>query len=187
MMSSLFYVTYTGVKVYPDDLYSLDITLEDIAHHLTKIQRFGGALSLDKSYSVAQHSILMALVALDWYNVDVARACLLHDATEAYLGDVVSPLKTVLDSYQELETKLHNLISEKYNINQEQAVKILVKELDTRILLDEARELVPMQYPVFCELYDKIKPLNIVIDGDLNPHKVKEKFLRLCKELNIED
>ncbi len=184
-MNNLFYVTYTGVQVYPNNLTTLDICLEDIAHHLTKIQRFGGALPLNKSYSVAQHSILMAITALERYGEETARACLLHDASEAYLGDVVSPLKAALPDYQEIEDEVQNLIYTKYNIFSITGAN--VKRLDTAILLDEAREFVPLQYDLFCNIYSNTVPLGIKIDGNLNPHKVKEKFLSMCHELNIRD
>lgn len=83
-----------------------DVELRAIAHHLHKVCRFGGALG--RHYSVLSHSLLVhALVRTNSPDAppEFARWALLHDAAEAYLGDVTSPLKRLLgDRYHELET-----------------------------------------------------------------------------------
>lgn len=130
---SNFYVTYSGYQVHPDNLDSTYIDIQDIAHHLTKIQRFGGALPLDKNYSVAEHLILLAQHARMYYTAEVASLCLLHDAAEAYLGDVVTALKEQLPDYKELEDQMEEKIYKTYNVNTRH-IRI-VKWLDSRILL----------------------------------------------------
>jgi hypothetical protein len=85
--------TFTSADV--DLLYAcLDsIDIEDIAHHLSGMPRYNAALPFE--YTVAQHSLLVAEILPDEHKL----WGLLHDATEAYLGDVVSPLKRLLSTF----------------------------------------------------------------------------------------
>lgn len=182
---SNFYVTFTGEKVTPENLGSLKINLIDIAHHLTNIQRFGGALPFDKSYTVAEHCVLLADYALDLYGPSAARLALLHDATEAYLGDVVSSLKASLPDYQKLECQLESLIYEKYSIDMQYAKE--VKQIDTRILLDEVAALMPDKLSVFTELYPNLKPLGVHINGEREAEKTYLNYLNMCNRLEIID
>lgn len=103
--------TYTGKTVdllnpNPDDL-----CIEDIAHHLSLMNRFYG--STRRPYSVAAHSIYMAqhLVV-----PELAWQALMHDADEAYLGDVVKPLKQALPEYIEIESNFWAVLAEKFNL-----------------------------------------------------------------------
>ena len=79
--------TYTGKKVYPLEPDEKTLCVEDIAHALALTCRFGGHCS--EFYSVAQHSCLVS----DLCPGELKLAGLMHDAAEAYLGDVVSPIK----------------------------------------------------------------------------------------------
>lgn len=79
--------TSTKRRVNPLDLRPEDVCIEDIAHHLACTNRFAGALA--HPVSVAQHSVCVArLLAPEWQIYG-----LLHDASEAYLGDVTKWLK----------------------------------------------------------------------------------------------
>lgn len=78
--------TYTGRKVNPLDLKHEDICIEDIAHHLACINRFNGAAKYP--ISVAQHSVWVARLSGPF-----GMEGLLHDAAEAYLGDITKWLK----------------------------------------------------------------------------------------------
>lgn len=101
------------------------IDIDDIATALSKICRFGGHTG--QFYSVAQHSCLVSMLAPR----DLQRAALLHDAAEAYLGDVIKPLKVIIgDIYMNLEDAFEILICEKFNITGEQLRE--VKYFDKR-------------------------------------------------------
>jgi hypothetical protein len=105
------------------------IHIEDIATTLSKICRFGGKIPGDAFYSVAQHCCLVKYLAPP----ELARAALLHDATEAYLGDVVKPLKVILgDVYHDLEMKFEKVICEKFSIDTDHLKQI--KYWDKRAL-----------------------------------------------------
>jgi uncharacterized protein len=79
-----------------------DVRAADIAHALARINRFSGH-TLGEPYSVAHHSMLVADILASWgAPVAVVREGLLHDAPEAYYGDIVSPvaaaIRTIDDS-----------------------------------------------------------------------------------------
>lgn len=83
------------------------INLWDIANGLGNICRFGG--QTPEFYSVAQHSILVYLLAPRQLKLHA----LMHDATEAYLGDVIKPLKNILGhTYTDIEKKFESVIAE---------------------------------------------------------------------------
>lgn len=80
----------------------------DIAYHLSHICRFGGMINC--FYSVAQHSVMVSHMVSREY----ALAGLLHDASEAYLGDVIKPLKNVIGkAYTDIEDRFMSVIFRK--------------------------------------------------------------------------
>lgn len=122
--------TYSGKRFFPLDPDPNDIVIEDIAHSLARICRYGG--HVNSHYSVAQHSVLVSRCLPP----ELALTGLLHDATEAYLGDVVRPLKLLLPDYRAIEDNLSLIIGEKFGV-QLLPMPALVKEMDTRILNNE--------------------------------------------------
>lgn len=83
--------THTGRLIDPFNPTRANIHIDDIAHALSLICRFGG--QTDRFYSVAEHCIFVATIAEERHGPRTALWGLLHDAAEAYLGDIVSPLK----------------------------------------------------------------------------------------------
>lgn len=127
--------TYTG-KVFDYAEPTADmICIEDIAHALALQVRYAG--HCDKFYSVAQHSILCAMVGIteDLPNA-VIMQCLMHDASEAYMGDLPKPLKELLPSYNCYEAAIHRAIMDKYGIAY--PFDTAVKRIDHRVLATEA-------------------------------------------------
>ena len=87
--------SYSGVELGMLRPRAEDLRVEDIARGLSMLCRFNGQ-ALD-FYSVAEHSVLVASILRAWgFDDDVIRAGLLHDAHEAFIGDVTSPLKRAL-------------------------------------------------------------------------------------------
>lgn len=88
---------------------------EDIAHALSMICRAAGHFK--HFYSVAQHSInCMNEAVARGYSKKVCFACLLHDASEAYLCDIPTPLKSELGDYKKIEANFQEKIFEKFNL-----------------------------------------------------------------------
>ena len=106
-------VTFTGVKFNPLEPEPEKIKIEDIAHPLTLACRANGHMT--HFFSVAQHSINCAHEAkARGLSRKLQLACLLHDASEAYIGDIVRPMKQYWPEYLEIEAKLQNMIYDKY-------------------------------------------------------------------------
>lgn len=135
--------TWSGRKYYPLEPEKLDVSIDDIAHGLSHINRYGGHLDVD-FYSVAQHSYLVEELVLDkiegsttkFSNKYIRLQALLHDATEAYLGDIPSPIKKVLPDYKALEKRLQEHIFNffglppvMYPIIKQEENKLLVPEI----------------------------------------------------------
>src|SRR5947209_12956369 len=86
------------------DPSALDIELEDIAHGLARVARWNGQTKGAHIFSVAQHTLLVEVIARARIpRLDRSRrlAVLLHDAPEYVIGDMISPFKAVIgDSYK---------------------------------------------------------------------------------------
>ena len=105
--------TYSKINFAPLEPKCEDILIDDIAHSLSLMCRANGHFK--EFYSVGQHSIYCCEEAIErGYSNTVALACLLHDASEAYLADITRPVKKNLQKYLEIEDVLQNTIYEKY-------------------------------------------------------------------------
>lgn len=136
--------TYTGRKFYPIDPDPDDINIEDIAHALSLICRFNGHCRF--FYSVAQHSLgVQEELAREGYSKVYQLYGLLHDAAEAYLADVISPVKPHLVNYEDLEKRLLANIFKKFGLlplsGRIWAYRTPLKYFDAVMLNAEARAL----------------------------------------------
>lgn len=102
-----------------------DIHIEDIASGLSRTSRYSGQVEF---YSVAEHSIHCMTMVEDAVNVELSIAALMHDASEAYTGDMPKPLKNLLPEFQEIENNIQRVIEEKFGIDP--AYHDLVKKAD---------------------------------------------------------
>lgn len=106
-------LTHTRVMIDPVNPDASRIQIRDIAHALSMLCRANG--HFPTFYSVGQHSInCYEEASARGYSKRVQLACLLHDASEAYLADITRPVKKELPRYLEIEEPLQNLIWEKY-------------------------------------------------------------------------
>lgn len=77
-----------------------DVRIKDIAWALSRINRFNGHTGSTTPLNVAQHSVTVMRLMRERYAGQIGRPFLLcgllHDAHEAYLGDITSPVKKAL-------------------------------------------------------------------------------------------
>lgn len=126
--------TYSGKYVNVFDLKPEDIDIVDIAHSLSLTCRWRGICK--HFYSVAEHSIYVS----DKVPREHKLAALLHDASEAYLGDIPRPVKQMLPDYLKLEQKVEKVIAERFGY--QYPYHVLVKEADDELLIFEWNNLI---------------------------------------------
>lgn len=110
--NKIFIQTFTGKSFDVMNPSSDDICIEDIAHALSNTARFGG--HLNEFFSVAQHCLIVEEQCKD----EEKLWGLLHDSSEAYLSDVVTPLKKseIFKGYKIVEKQLEKVIFEKFGL-----------------------------------------------------------------------
>lgn len=128
-----------------------DVRISEIAHALGNLCRFTGHTS--RFYSVLEHSLLVLRIARNGMNLDaythprrayLEMGALLHDAHEAYLGDVSTPVKDLLGpEYTDLAAKYDGAIAARANIGPAAFRHDLVKDADALALRIEAWDLLP--------------------------------------------
>ncbi|WP_316160937.1 hypothetical protein [Bradyrhizobium sp. SZCCHNRI20481] len=114
--------------------HTSDFTVEDIAHGLAHICRYSGQCS--RFYSVAEHSLLVSDVA-EGFEFEA----LLHDAAEAFIGDITRPLKQMLPDFKRIEAAVQNAILKRFGVTSPLPPQI--KEADLRVLAAEQRQIMP--------------------------------------------
>ncbi len=133
--------TYTGKLVNPLALTVEDVDIRDIAHSLALTARFRGHTSV--FYSVAEHCVRcseMGMGSSDGYRL--ARHRLLHDAPEAYLCDVPTPLKGQFPILKCIEEQILDVMYDKFQIpTMTEQTATAVKHADHVMLATEARDL----------------------------------------------
>lgn len=152
-----------------------DFNIEDIASALSKLCRFTGHCK--SFYSVAQHSVLVSREVPEEY----AMEGLLHDAAEAFLGDVSSPLKALLPDYRKLEGRVNAVVRRKFGLREN--VSNSVKHADLVLLATEARDLLPLGgCSESWSMLRDVDPLSYAIEP-LSPEQARREFLNRYMEI----
>lgn len=132
-------ITASGRRFYPLDPRPEDLDWGDVAHHLARLCRYGGAVS--GWYSVAEHSCLMS----DWFLArgETLNACyaLVHDGPEFAIQDVIRPIKPELPDFKRIEAPIERMMLEAAGLDP--VLPDAIKKADTLIIGDERRQLFP--------------------------------------------
>ena len=166
--------TFTGKKFYPMEPDPNLICIEDIAHSLSNKCRFSGHTKM--FYSVAQHSIIVS------NHSENKLWGLIHDASEAYLVDLPTPLKVLpeFSFFYEVERKVTEAVCLKFGLTPKEPDD--VSFADKLVLITEKRDL--MDVDTDWEEQYGFKPLSERIVG-MPPELAKQKFLTVYKNLTI--
>jgi len=131
--------THSGRKVSIESPQADMFDIDDIAFALSNTCRYNGHCA--RFFSVAEHSVLVS----QRLPTHLKLAGLLHDATEAYLGDIPSPIKHLLPDYKKLERVFEYAVEQAFKIDLSDADKAAIKEADIDALFTEAHFLIPSQ------------------------------------------
>jgi 5'-deoxynucleotidase YfbR-like HD superfamily hydrolase len=170
--------TATGRMVSLLDPQPETITLGDIAHALSMICRFNGHVT--RFYSVADHSVHVSKLVPP----ELAMVGLLHDAAEAYLGDIISPVKKMMANgqsmaFKDAERRLWEAICERFSIDPKLLAS--VKQADLIALATEKRDLLAHDLDIGCEGVDPDGDLLAVYRGQVrecSPIDSRQRFLQ---------
>lgn len=144
------------------------IDIYDIAHGLANSCRYNG--QTPSFYSVAEHSLnLVEFVKNRVQNPrSLMKAALLHDAAEAYMGDIVRPLKRLFPEFSAYEDNLLQIIFEKYGVKHE--MKDIV-QYDNEMTVLEIKKMFEDDHKSTFQIYY------------LSPYLAKLKFVKKFEEL----
>lgn len=153
-----------------DNTYDIEV----IAHALSRINRFTGHIDCP-CYSVAEHSVLVSVATDPRYALEG----LLHDASEAFVGDVSSPLKRILGSaYTDIEDAIQKEIAVRYSL-----IYPFPKEIhaaDKRVYWSERVEIAPGKDRLW---HQDLRASRKVTPLGWSPVVAQERFLAKYYEL----
>lgn len=158
------------------------IDLWSIATALSMTCRYGG--HTPRFYSVAEHCVIAAGFALeDGLDEKTVQAVLLHDAAEAFIGDIVKPLKIALPDYQAIEDRMEAAIEKRFDVRIRR--QPVIKAYDRRMYITEKRNMWPEDTTEWLG-EDTITPYDIAL-GYWPPVTAKNQFLIMARDLKIDD
>lgn len=172
--------TYSGKAFYPRDPRADEICIEDIAHALSMICRYNGHCL--EFYSVAQHSVMVSNLCPPSQSLEG----LMHDAAEAYLGDMIRPLKhdqsAMAQEFILRERVLEQYIARVFKLEYgttPHGWSNWVRHADDIALATEARDLMaPPPYP-----WHKLPNPDLETIVPLTPLAAKALFLKRFEEI----
>ena len=152
------------------------IHIHGIAHSLSLLCRFGG--NLIEHYSVAQHSVILSQI-LEEHGPKKAMWGLMHDASEAYVTDLPSPIKHQLDDFMDLENRIVQKIAEKFELGW--PMPMVVKKED-QILIRREQICLQRCLPISGESVGSIVPVS-ALEAEI---MFLRQYLKLKKELLLQ-
>jgi 5'-deoxynucleotidase YfbR-like HD superfamily hydrolase len=165
----------SGARYWPEDPRPGDFNVYDISYGLSMICRFNG--HTEHFYSVAQHSCYVHDITEPEYRL----FALLHDASEAMLGDVITPVKRLIrDKYHPLEEKLMHAIAEQFGFVINEATEAIIKKSDRILLSTEVRD---VSCCGFINGDVGEKPMDVLINDFWTPERARRQFMSRFNEL----
>lgn len=161
--------TYTGKHFWFLEPTAEMFDIEDIAHALSMVCRYAGHVT--HFYSVAAHCCVIA----DYFSHDprLHLTALMHDAAEAYIGDMPRPLKQQLPQFRAIEARIEQTLAGVFGLIYPWPEAI--KQVDLRITLDERRDLKPRSTRMWDE--NTLTPLGVRIPNWC-PERAKHEFIK---------
>jgi hypothetical protein len=129
------------------------VRLEDIVHSLSLMNSFNGAALFP--YSVAQHSLHVASLLPPALRLEG----LLHDAAEAYIGDMVSPLKQIMPEYKAVEARINAVVADAFGLVHPEPAA--VKQADLAVLAAERVQVFGPSYGPWYKDFPEPAPIRI--------------------------
>ena len=183
-MNNPWFQTHSGVEFHLLNPVPEEVVQEDLAHHLSQQCRFNGACNV--FYSVAEHSV--RVMRMSRADRELRLALLLHDAHEAYIGDLVRPMKVAMGEdamrrWDVIEGVIQMAIHQRFNLPLDlpSAWRQIIKDYDNAILLTEKRDLFSEKASHIWGVPDHIRPMETVI-RPWRADEAKEEFLRALRE-----
>lgn len=172
--------TYTGKRFIIDQPEPDQIDIVDIAHSLAMQCRFNGHCT--RFYSVAEHSIHVAACIRARVSTapEMQLLGLMHDAAEAYVGDVVRPLKNGLADYRRIENNIQRVIMQKFGLMY--PLPEVIKQADNNMLVLEHEQIMVIQ-PYDWDVMPEPFYRGVTIIG-WDPREAEMNFLETFHELN---
>jgi 5'-deoxynucleotidase YfbR-like HD superfamily hydrolase len=155
-------------------------SIADIAHALAHICRYTGHTR--RFYSVAQHSVHVSHLVPPEH----ALAGLLHDAAEAFIGDVSTPLKHLLPDYKVIEQRIEAAIFTRFGLPE--TLPPCVKQADLVMLATERRDLMPAngdQWAILKGIEPRRQPVTPWI-SELAYEKFMDRFVELEQTVGVQ-
>jgi hypothetical protein len=149
-------------------------TIEDIAHGLSMLCRYAGQCRI--FYSVAEHCLLVSDMVPEH-----AFAALMHDAAEAFVGDITRPLKQMLPQFKNVEHLVEEAIFLRFGVPR--PMPAAVKQTDLAVLAAEQEQLMPPDTNRWAVVAG-IVPAPIHVRG-LAPREAEQAFLERFAELDM--
>lgn len=172
--------TKTSIALFNGDFFDFDnpeihdFDIDVIAHALSNLCRFTG--HTHRHYSVAEHCVLVSRIVPAEFALDG----LMHDAAEAYLGDVASPLKAMLPEYKRIEARVEAALAKHFNLAF--PIPPEVKHADKQLYRQELRQITNGHDNLW---FTDLQEANVLVAG-MQAKDAKAFFLSRFKELDAQ-
>ena len=187
------HVTMSNDGIYFPEMTPDQVRLKEVAHCSSKICRYNGFVRI--FYSVAEHQLLCKelaeMEAPNWK--ELHRHALLHDAAEAYIGDISTPLKKLLPDYRKIEEHVEECVRVKFDLrNWSDWIWLEVKRIDKQAFFIEGTHILYGQYPdlpeIPEEIYEACPTARRLRDRIEIPHgAAAQAFFNAARKLGVND